>query len=350
LWLAVLVFYRFSGDVSGLFVFNNQLVWQDYLIVFPAWWGLVWAIEIFPYFLLFDLSGWLIKIKRNPVNPGFKLEKLSYLKIAIAIFFLIYTGIRTYVDTTQMRVNGSEIVIKKLPDELHGLRLALFGDVHMDRYTGEHKLAKLKKTLQAGQEDLIFFTGDLTSRGIDFLAPVYEIMNQPNSRLGSFACMGDHDFWTAANQIPLRLKNKGWHFLENQHQVITHKNRRILVTGITYVYSKRISTIQFKKLLSSAPEADLKILMVHQPREHLVEIASRYGYHLFLAGHTHGGELVPHIFGFPISPAARETRYWQGRHRFQGLQVVITNGIGRTLAALRYHAPAEITSLTLKKE
>jgi uncharacterized protein len=341
LWLVVLVYYRFLGNVSQLFVFNNELQWQDYLITFPAWWGLVWVIETFPYFLVIDIFGWVGRKQKN--------QWMAYLKIFIAVFILLYTGFRTYVDTSHIHIDSSEIAIKNLPDELQGLRLTLFGDIHMDRYTQENELLKLKQTLQSGEEDLILFTGDLTSRGRDFLERVFKIMYQPKAKLASFACMGDHDYWTAPSQIKSELKNNGWKFLQNQHHLITHKGRRILITGITYVYSQRISGNELKKLLSNAPEADVKILIVHQPREHLVEITAKYGYHLFLAGHTHGGEIVPHIFGIPVSPAQRETRYWQGQHRFKDLQVVITNGIGRTLAALRYHAPSEITKLTLVK-
>jgi predicted MPP superfamily phosphohydrolase len=57
--------------------------------------------------------------------------------------------------------------------------------------------------------------------------------------------------------------------------------------------------------------------------------------------------VVNHLFGIPFSPALQETRYCWGQHQVNGLQVVITNGIGRTLAALRYHAPSEITNLIL---
>ncbi len=356
LWPLALVYYRFYGDVSGMFVFDNGVVWQDILVVFPAWCGLVAVLEISPYFLTLDLLGWASRwkifssLRTSPGKKEPKKGRLARVKIVIAVFFLLYAGFRTYMDTNHVRIKESEIAVKNLPTELQGLKLVLFGDVHMDRYTQERKLEKLKNTLQAGEDDLIFFSGDLTSRGKDFLERAYKIMAQPRATVGSFACMGDHDYWTAPGEIASRLMGSGWTFLENQHRLVKHKGRRILVTGVTFVYSDPISGDGLKKLLDNAPEADVKIMLVHQPREHLVEIAAHYGYHLFLAGHTHGGEIVPHIFGFPVTPAEEETRYCWGIHSFKDLQVVVTNGIGQTLAALRYHAPSELRRLTLVKE
>ena len=37
-----------------------------------------------------------------------------------------------------------------------------------------------------------------------------------------------------------------------------------------------------------------------------------------------------------------------GMFHVKGLDVVITNGLGMTLAPVRFHAPAEITLITLR--
>jgi predicted MPP superfamily phosphohydrolase len=356
LWPITLWVYQLTGNVRHLFVLQPQLQWQDYLILFPAWWGLISFVEIFPYFLVLDIFGRVSKSKifsSKKEQPGEKKPRqrwLSYLKIAVALFFLVYVGIRTYWDTNHVRIDKSQVAIENLPEEFEGLKLCLFGDVHMSRYMPGEKLDILKKTLQAGDDDLIFFTGDLNSDGFDFLGKVLKLMCQPKGKLASIACMGDHDYWTAPYKIPLDMEQCGWKFLQDQHHLIPYKGRRILVTGLTYVYSKRISRIELRRLLANAPEADLKILVVHQPRAFLIEIAAQYGYHLALAGHTHGGEVVNHLFWIPFSPGMAETPYCWGHHRYKDLQIVITNGIGRTLAPLRYHAPAQITKLTLVKK
>lgn len=353
LWPITLGVYYLTGNFKDIFVYSPQLQWQDYLILFPSWWGLISVVEIFPYFLVLDIFAGVSRLKifssRKKKSDKKQPERplLPYLKVGIALFFLFYVGIRTYFDTSHVRISTSEVAIENLPKELQGLRLCLFGDIHANRYTQGKKLDKLRNTLQTGNDDLIFFTGDLISKGPDYINQALNALCHPKGKIASTACMGDHDYWTAPHLIARELKKCGWEFLQNQHHLIPYKGHQILVTGITYVYSRRISDYELERLLKNAPKADLKILIVHQPRELLVETAAKYGYHLFLAGHTHGGEVVNHFFGFPFSPGLLETRYCWGQHRFKGLTVVITNGIGRTLAALRYHAPAEITKLIL---
>ncbi len=345
LWPLTLLISKFTGNVWELFVFNLHLEWQDYLIVFPSWWGLISLVEIFPYYVVMDIFA---LVRRSKKFSGRNL--LSYMKVIIALFFLTYVGVRTFIDTNYVHISNSEIIIPDLPERLNGLRLSFFGDIHMSRFTQEKNLGVLKNELKSGKEDLIFFSGDLTSTGQAYIQPAINMLSEARSGIGNIACMGDHDFWTAPDKIARELKNGGWKFLQNQHHLFIHKGQRILVTGVTHVYSKRIRKHELENLLSNAPEADLKILLVHQPREFIIETAARHKYHLLLAGHTHGGEVVNHLFGIPYSPGLRESRYSRGKYRFKDLQIVVTNGIGRTLALLRYHAPSHITKLILKKK
>ena len=204
--------------------------------------------------------------------------------------------------------------------------------------------------MQSGEDDLIFFTGDLTSRGMTHHDRAINLLCEPKGRIGNVACMGDHDFWTAPEQSQADLERCGWDFLRDRHKVYQHKGKRILVTGLTYVYSKRISPSALRELCENAPEADLKIMFVHQPRAFLAEIAAEYGYQLFMGGHTHGGEVVIHVFGIPLSPSKLETPYCWGLHKYKDTNIVVSNGIGRTLASLRYHAPAEIKKIVLVRK
>lgn len=353
---ALLGIYQLTGNTRDLFIFHSHMMWQDYLFVFPSWWGIITLGEILPYFITIDIADRVSRMKifsRFRKNPGDNPPKRrwpSYIKIAVAGFFIVYVGIRAYFDTKHVRISTTEAVVPNLPEKLDGLQLCLIGDIHMNRYTQTKDLGLLKNTLQSGDDHFYFFSGDLTSRGRKFLTPAFKLMSHPKGKIGNIACMGDHDYWTAPNLIAGKMKKNGWDFLRNRHRLFTYKGHRILVTGITYVYSNRISPYNLENLFSVAPEADLKILLVHQPREFIVKIAARYGYHVFLGGHTHGGEVVSHVFGMPYSPGQSETPYCWGHKKYKKMHVIVTNGIGRTLAALRYHAPAEITRVKLVRK
>jgi predicted MPP superfamily phosphohydrolase len=101
--------------------------------------------------------------------------------------------------------------------------------------------------------------------------------------------------------------------------------------------------------MESAPEADLKILLVHQPSEMVITEASEYGYHVLLAGHTHGGQIIFRPFGLTITPTQMENNIFTGTFKREEMAVIITNGIGVSLVPLRYRARGEIVKFRLKR-
>jgi len=354
--IMLMVFYLLE-KFHHLFVFKPSLQWQDYFFFFPFWWGVICVVEIFPYFVLLDIILCLSKIKQFFATRWriYKLSKykvrkwLAFLKVGIVLFFCIYVGFRIYFDTYHIEMETRKITIKNLPQEFEGLRLCLIGDIHVNRFTPTKKLEILKKTLQSGQNHLNFFAGDLVSRGIDYIDRALETLCNPKGKIANVACMGDHDYWATPRKIYREMKRCNWKFLQNNHFLISYKSKQILITGITHIYSQKISKEKLEAILANSPPAQLKILIVHQPMEFLLKTAARFGYHLVLAGHTHGGQIVTHVFGFPVNLSLKETGYYSGLYQLDGLKIFVTNGTGQTLAPFRYHAPATIDQLILVK-
>jgi predicted MPP superfamily phosphohydrolase len=136
--------------------------------------------------------------------------------------------------------------------------------------------------------------------------------------------------------------------MQNAHHLLNIKGSSILITGVTQIYSRKISAEDLDQLLSKAPAADLKILLVHQPSPFIIESAQKNGYNLVLAGHTHGGQIRFKPLGFTFTPSMLETPYFSGIFKVGKLYVTVTNGIGLTFAPVRYQAPAEITNLVIR--
>jgi predicted MPP superfamily phosphohydrolase len=82
----------------------------------------------------------------------------------------------------------------------------------------------------------------------------------------------------------------------------------------------------------------------------LVKHAEENDYDLFLAGHTHGGQIAFPLPGFLLTGSSFETPYVSGFYRAGSMLVSVTNGLGLTLAPVRYNAPAEITLITLRRD
>jgi predicted MPP superfamily phosphohydrolase len=337
------------GQYRNLFYFSDHFSIFDLLILIPYWIGLIIVLETLPYFLATDLfllaSRWFsVSLKTNIV------KWIALLKIALIVFFVIFVSIRSYLDTTKIALSEYEIPVKNLSPVFEDLNLVLTADVQVDKYTSDQKIENFIQDIKNLKADLLFFAGDLVTSGTYYIDQGIDVLCKTEAKLARIACVGDHDIWSDAGQIAKGIQNCGWDFLDDQHKVVTFKDKKILVTGISYVYSKRISLPSLKELLVSAPETDLKILIVHQPSQMVIEIAAEYGYDILLAGHTHGGQIIFRPFGFTITPTQMENDKFTGFYELNGMQVIITNGIGVSLVPIRYRAKGEIVQFRLIKE
>ncbi len=334
--------------LANEFIYKYQTNVIDYIFLFPFWIGLIILVEILPYFLTSDILG---LINRFVLSNYKELmgKWLAIFKIALVSFFTIYVIIVSLLNTYKISESQFTIHIKNLPDALDNLNLALIADLQVDRFTQNQKINSVKRIIENTQPDLLFFAGDLVTRGTHFINQGKYAMCNLHATTAKIACMGDHDHWAEPEKISYSLQECDWIFLQNAHQMINYKNTKILVTGITYIYSQRISSGQLTVLLKDAPKAHIKILLVHQPSNMVIEKAEEFGYNILLAGHTHGGQVVFRPFGFVLTPTKFENKFYSGYSKQNKLNIFVSNGIGLTLMPLRYHAPAEVMTIVLQK-
>jgi len=336
------------GQYENLFYFSNQFSIFDLIILIPYWIGLIIVLEIFPYFLASDLflliSRWFsTSLKTNIV------KWVALVKILLFTFFVIFVALRVYLDTTRIIVSEYEIPIKNLSPVFEELNLVLTADIQIDKYTPKQKTENFLSEIRRLKPDILFFAGDLVTDGTYYIDQGVKVLCDTKAELARIACVGDHDIWSDAGRIAEGVKNCGWEFLDDQHKILSYKGKNILVTGISYVYSKRITLPRLKEMLESAPMADLKILLVHQPSKMVIEYAAKYGYHVLLAGHTHGGQIIFRPFGFTVTPTQMENDIFTGTYKNDEMSIIITNGIGVSLVPIRYRAQGEIVQFKLKR-
>ena len=345
----LILLYFVSGNINDIFILKDQLHWQDYVFLFPFWIGLIVIVEVFPYYLLTDIISVVLRIFKLSFLKSW-LKWASIIKIILPTVFIFYVSIKSYLDTNIVKVKQYIVPLQNLNDDFQNLNLVLFGDIQVDRYTQKEKLLDVKEQINQLNGDLLLSAGDLVTYGEDFINEGVQLLCELNANVSRVSCLGDHDYWANSKKISTGLENCGWNFLENQHYVVQYNNHKILITGVVYIYSQRISSEKLDSLLTNAPSADLKILVVHQPSRKVIRAAKEHGYDFVLAGHTHGGQIVFKPFGFDLTPSMFENPNFSGYSDDLGIPVIITNGIGLTLAPLRYNAPAEISKISLVKK
>ena len=342
----ILISSYLTGQDENLFTHSAEFSILNILFEYPFWLFLIIIIEILPYYLVSDIA--LIIIKKWKPALAINWQKwIAVFKTAIILLFIFFVVFRVYWDTSRIKITAYDVPVDNLPPALQNLSLVLTADIQIDRYTSAAKITRIEEGIRGLNPDITFFAGDLVTSGTDFIdAGVNVLCNVPKG-IARIACVGDHDYWADAGRIAREVRACGWDFLDNQHKIIEHSNSRILVTGVRYVYSKRITPASLRELLSAAPSADLKILLVHQPSQMVIEMAAEFGYHLLLAGHTHGGQLVFKPFGLTLTPTQVENNIYTGNHLVDKMNVIVSDGMGMSLVPLRYRAQAEIVKIKL---
>jgi predicted MPP superfamily phosphohydrolase len=345
----IVLILNLSGKSPEILMSAPRLAWTDYVFVFPYWWGLVLTVETLPYFIGIDIIL-LLTLFLKKLNRQILKQILAYSRISLMAGIFVYSGIRIYHDTYFVKRSEHYIYLKDLPESLDGLSITLLGDIQVDRYTQQTKIDKLLDAVNQKPTDILLFAGDLVTYGQRYINQGLDLMCHLSAEQARIACLGDHDYWANPTKIEQGFTRCGWDFLMNSYQIINFNNKRILITGLTNIYSKRLSGSVLKSLLQNGPDADLKLLLVHQPSPEIIEAAARYGYDIVFAGHTHGGQIRFHPFGIEITPSMFETHFYSGIYVYKNLKVVVTNGVGLTFAPIRYAAPAEVTVVYLNKK
>lgn len=351
-WLFILpltlFIIRLSGGGSAFAGSDGLPDWVNALFLLPFWVALIAVVELLGPFLLAEIVALVTRF--TPSLRQQARRALAVARLGLAVLAFIYVPVRTVSDTAHVRTTEERVRLEHLPPELEGLRLALVGDVQVDQFTGTGKIGQMHAIVAQAGPQLLLSAGDVVTSGTNYLDEAAEAMCGMKGSVASIAVMGDHDFWSAAAAVRKMHTACGWEFLENRHLLIPYRGRSILISGLTHIYAERLNDRELDLFFAEAPPADVRILLAHQPAPRVVRHAARHRYDLYLAGHTHGGQIVFHPFGLPLTPSMREGPYYSGIHRVGSLQVVVTNGVGLTLAPVRYHAPAEITVINLSRK
>ena len=235
--------------------------------------------------------------------------------------------------------------IADLPVELDGLRILHLSDFHTRHYW-PNAYDTLLERISAHPPDLILFTGDFVESRRDHLPAVPHVKRLVEgfrARLGCDGTLGNHDLYHFAPQ----LNGTNVELLEGARKLIALANTNIELIGFPGV-CRRDLTREFLRSLPPRSERTLRIVMSHYP-EHLPRTAHLRP-HLFLAGHTHGGQVcLPG--GRPIITHSHlPRRLCHGVNRVGETWLVVSRGMGFSGLPLRVLCPSEVMEIVIKRE
>ncbi|MCY6369739.1 metallophosphoesterase [Clostridium ganghwense] len=271
------------------------------------------------------------------------------------IIFTLCLGIFFYFQNNFITVNNLEIKSEKIPEDFIGYKIVHLSDLHNKSFGNnqKHLVQKIKKI----KPDLIVFTGDIIDRRRYNEKPSLCLIEEITKLAPVYYVTGNHEIWSGKfHTLEKKLKQNGAKVLRNEGRVINKGNSEMLILGIddpainsTYETEEEVVDKEIKQAMIKKYNDKYKILLSHRPEKFL--IYSENNIDLIFSGHAHGGQVrLPFIGGIIAPNQGFFPKYTKGKYQDENSTMVVSRGLGNSLAPLRIFNRPEIVVVTLYKK
>lgn len=255
----------------------------------------------------------------------FLTKTIFFLIITLTLFFY-YT---TYVSTSKIKVREYRVINKKIPDNFNGLKIIQFSDLHYGSTMFLENLENIIYLINERNPDLIVFTGDLINKDYKLsskeLENIIKELKKLNASLGKYAILGEEDneyFTTIMNQSNFTI-------LKNEYELLYNEdNNPLLLVGLSTPIK---SLEEINKAYSYYNEEThnsniFSISLLHHP-DYVDDIISSYSSDLFLAGHSHNGNIRIPYLNYALKKEGAKI-YDQDYYKINNSKLFISSGLG----------------------
>ncbi len=251
-----------------------------------------------------------------------------------------------YIEPFSLQTSHLSIVA---PGLSRSLRLVQLSDLHIERLTRREE--EVLARMEALRPDLIVLTGDYLN--LDNLrdplaqSQAREFLARLHAPLGVYAVSGNVD-----SPETMRLLFEGLEIV-----VLDDRTEHLPAVGEFYLvgvrnWERERDATALKRLMGTLPSEAFTLLLYHTPD--LVETAAEVGVDLYLAGHTHGGQVRLPFYGALVTFSAYGKRYEAGLYRIGSTTLYVSRGIGMEgfwyTPRVRFLCPPEMVVVELQSE
>ena len=274
--------------------------------------------------------------------------KVIFIVMIISISFFLYT---TYISSKLITVKEERIIDEKIPPSFDGVKIIQLSDIHYGSTIFIKDIKKIVKLINRRNPDLVVFTGDLINKDYKLKSKEQEKLiselKKIKSTIGKYAIFGEEDqeqFTTIMNQSNFTILNNDYELIYN------NSNTPILLIGLNSSLSGNININQAYQYFQEPTHNSniYTITLLHEP-DSVDDILASYQTNLFLAGHSHNGQVaIPYLGGILKKEGAN--KYINAFYQLGQSKLYISSGIGTTDNGFRLFCRPSINFFRLSQK
>ena len=272
----------------------------------------------------------------------FRRLVLFLFVLALALLgWMYWTAVRDPI------VRETEVQLPRWPPGQPPVRAVLLSDIHVaGPDMPPERLARIVARIDGLHPDIVLIAGDFvgdkdvgTRRYSlpEIVAPLARL--QP--RLGTFAVLGNHDYWRDEDETRDALREIGVRVLDNE----AARAGPLVIGGLEDAFighdDPRATTGAMRRLRGA------RLLLSHSP-DPFPDLPGDIP--LMLAGHTHCGQIQLPFIGAIFTESRYGRRYACGRIDENDHTLIVTAGLGTSIVPLRLGATPDLWLIRLGPE
>ncbi len=237
-----------------------------------------------------------------------------------------------WVDWTLHRVP-----VPRLPAAMAGFRVVHITDIHASPVVPMEFVRGVVDEINADPPDVVALTGDFLTADRDWARRVATELGRLEPRHGTFAILGNHDYWCDGALMSRELEAAGVHHLRNASTVLDG----LRLVGIDDHWT---GNDDLDAALAGVASDEPTVLLMHSPD--LLFPASEGGIDVALAGHTHGGQVRIPGWGALIVPS--DHGFQMGWYEQGATRMYVNRGLGTLELKVRTFCRPEVAEFVLE--
>ena len=273
---------------------------------------------------------------------------IPLISIILQISILLVEGYGLYIEPFNLGTTTIQEPAPQFIDE-RPLRILQISDIHVERITRREE--EVITTVNALDPDIIVMTGDYVN--IDYRsdsqtwADTRAILTRLSAPYGIYAVSG-----TGAVDLPEAMSavfdGLDIQVLDDEIAVVLLPQNDLYIIGVSITKDLSADQEVLSQLMASIPEDAYTLLLYHSPD--IIETAAATGVDLYLAGHTHGGQIRLPIYGAIFTSSHYGKEYEMGYYKRGETTLYVSRGIGLeglSMPRARFLAPPELVLVEL---